>query len=126
MKKIGLLAGVGRLPVEFARAARGMGFQKNQPRIGRTSPASRKNQRLSAFLKAAEPLRRGGVGDRRRQANLCISCVDALIFRRLGRPPQARKCDAISTGDHDDYPWYMGNAIRRVLLLKHHRWVGRP
>ena len=25
MKKIGLLAGVGRLPVEFARAARGMG-----------------------------------------------------------------------------------------------------
>lgn len=26
MKKIGLLAGVGRLPVEFARAARGMGF----------------------------------------------------------------------------------------------------
>lgn len=26
MKRIGLLAGVGRLPVEFARAARGMGF----------------------------------------------------------------------------------------------------
>ena len=26
MQKIGLLAGVGRLPVEFARAARGMGF----------------------------------------------------------------------------------------------------
>lgn len=26
MKKIGLLAGVGRLPVEFTRAARGMGF----------------------------------------------------------------------------------------------------
>lgn len=26
MKKIGLLAGVGRLPVQFARAARGMGF----------------------------------------------------------------------------------------------------
>jgi DUF1009 family protein len=26
MRKIGLLAGVGRLPVEFARAARGMGF----------------------------------------------------------------------------------------------------
>ncbi|MEG6585075.1 LpxI family protein [Dendrosporobacter sp. 1207_IL3150] len=26
MKKIGLLAGIGRLPVEFARAARGMGF----------------------------------------------------------------------------------------------------
>lgn len=26
MEKIGLLAGVGRLPVEFARAARGMGF----------------------------------------------------------------------------------------------------
>lgn len=26
MKKIGLIAGVGRLPVEFARAARGMGF----------------------------------------------------------------------------------------------------
>ena len=26
MKKIGLLAGVGRLPVEFARAARGMGY----------------------------------------------------------------------------------------------------
>ena len=25
MKKIGLIAGVGRLPVEFARAARGMG-----------------------------------------------------------------------------------------------------
>lgn len=26
MKKIGLLAGIGRLPVDFARAARGMGF----------------------------------------------------------------------------------------------------
>lgn len=26
MKRIGLLAGIGRLPVEFARAARGMGF----------------------------------------------------------------------------------------------------
>jgi len=26
MRKVGLLAGVGRLPVEFARAARGMGF----------------------------------------------------------------------------------------------------
>ncbi len=26
MKKVGLLAGIGRLPVEFARAARGMGF----------------------------------------------------------------------------------------------------
>ncbi len=26
MKTIGLLAGIGRLPVEFARAARGMGF----------------------------------------------------------------------------------------------------
>ena len=26
MNKIGLLAGVGKLPVEFARAARGMGF----------------------------------------------------------------------------------------------------